>query len=96
MEDFLSSQWESTSVRHAFIRKVRSFSIHYVTQRLLLCICLSFREPGTILLISSTAGEIFSHVLNRTACFCVCGQVYFILAAQLAVTFSVVAVFTFV
>ncbi|XP_041806873.1 protein lifeguard 3-like [Chelmon rostratus] len=43
MEDFLSSQWESTSVRHAFIRKV-----------------------------------------------------YFILAAQLAVTFSVVAVFTFV
>uniref|UniRef100_A0A3Q3MKG7 Protein lifeguard 3-like n=1 Tax=Mastacembelus armatus TaxID=205130 RepID=A0A3Q3MKG7_9TELE len=43
MEDFLSTQWESTSIRHAFIRKV-----------------------------------------------------YLILAAQLAVTFSVVAVFTFV
>ncbi|XP_044074099.1 protein lifeguard 3 isoform X1 [Siniperca chuatsi] len=43
MEDFLTTQWESTSVRHAFIRKV-----------------------------------------------------YLILAAQLAVTFSVVAVFTFV
>ncbi|XP_040005039.1 protein lifeguard 3-like [Xiphias gladius] len=43
MEDLLSSQWESTSIRHAFIRKV-----------------------------------------------------YLILAAQLAVTFSVVAVFTFV
>ncbi|XP_054471898.1 protein lifeguard 3-like [Anoplopoma fimbria] len=43
MEDFLSSQWESTSVRHAFIRKV-----------------------------------------------------YLILTAQLAVTFSVVGVFTFV
>ncbi|XP_077392157.1 protein lifeguard 3-like [Festucalex cinctus] len=43
MEDFLSTQWESTSVRHAFIRKV-----------------------------------------------------YLILAAQLTVTFSVVAVFTFV
>ncbi|CAI5656532.1 protein lifeguard 3 isoform X1 [Oreochromis niloticus] len=43
MEDFLSTQWESTSVRHAFIRKV-----------------------------------------------------YLILSAQLAVTFSVVAVFTFV
>ncbi|KAF1382375.1 hypothetical protein PFLUV_G00143150 [Perca fluviatilis] len=43
MEDFLSTQWESTSVRHAFIRKV-----------------------------------------------------YLILTAQLAVTFSVVAVFTFV
>ncbi|KAM9851046.1 protein lifeguard 3 [Aulostomus maculatus] len=43
MEGFLSSQWESTSVRHAFIRKV-----------------------------------------------------YLILAAQLTVTFSVVAVFTFV
>nr|XP_020476846.1 protein lifeguard 3-like isoform X2 [Monopterus albus] len=43
MEDFLSSQWESTSIRHAFIRKV-----------------------------------------------------YLILAAQLGVTFSVVAVFTFV
>ncbi|XP_070694842.1 protein lifeguard 3-like [Pempheris klunzingeri] len=43
MEDFLSTQWESTSIRHAFIRKV-----------------------------------------------------YLILAAQIAVTFSVVAVFTFV
>ncbi|KAK5861346.1 hypothetical protein PBY51_022752 [Eleginops maclovinus] len=43
MDDFLSSQWESTAVRHAFIRKV-----------------------------------------------------YLILTAQLAVTFSVVAVFTFV
>ncbi|XP_047456664.1 protein lifeguard 3-like [Mugil cephalus] len=43
MEDFLSTQWESTSIRHAFIRKV-----------------------------------------------------YLILTAQLAVTFSVVAVFTFV
>ncbi|XP_070771313.1 protein lifeguard 3-like [Enoplosus armatus] len=43
MEDYLSTQWESTSIRHAFIRKV-----------------------------------------------------YLILAAQLAVTFSVVAVFTFV
>ncbi|TMS06883.1 Protein lifeguard 3 [Larimichthys crocea] len=43
MDDFLSSQWESTSIRHAFIRKV-----------------------------------------------------YLILTAQLAVTFSVVAVFTFV
>ncbi|XP_073329533.1 protein lifeguard 3-like [Pagrus major] len=43
MEDFLSTQWESTSIRHAFIRKV-----------------------------------------------------YLILAAQLAVTFSVVAVFAFV
>ncbi|XP_051259840.1 protein lifeguard 3-like isoform X2 [Dicentrarchus labrax] len=43
MEDFLTTQWESTSIRHAFIRKV-----------------------------------------------------YLILAAQLAVTFSVVAVFTFV
>ncbi|XP_018537533.1 protein lifeguard 3 isoform X3 [Lates calcarifer] len=43
MEDFLSAQWESTSIRHAFIRKV-----------------------------------------------------YLILTAQLAVTFSVVAVFTFV
>ncbi|XP_034042273.1 protein lifeguard 3-like [Thalassophryne amazonica] len=43
MEDFLSTQWESTSIRHAFIRKV-----------------------------------------------------YLILAAQLTVTFSVVAVFTFV
>ncbi|XP_029314969.1 protein lifeguard 3 [Cottoperca gobio] len=43
MDDFLSTQWESTSIRHAFIRKV-----------------------------------------------------YIILTAQLAVTFSVVAVFTFV
>ncbi|CAK6966333.1 protein lifeguard 3-like [Scomber scombrus] len=43
MEDFLSAQWESTAIRHAFIRKV-----------------------------------------------------YLILTAQLAVTFSVVAVFTFV
>ncbi|KAM3607398.1 uncharacterized protein V6R79_007158 [Siganus canaliculatus] len=43
MEDFLSTQWESTSIRHAFIRKV-----------------------------------------------------YLILAAQLGITFSVVAVFTFV
>uniref|UniRef100_A0A8C3G1G0 Transmembrane BAX inhibitor motif containing 1 n=1 Tax=Cyclopterus lumpus TaxID=8103 RepID=A0A8C3G1G0_CYCLU len=36
------------------------------------------------------------YVFNSTSWFCVCGQVYLILTAQLAVTFSVVAVFTFV
>lgn len=76
MEDYLSAQWESTSIRHAFIRKVR------------IAVC-----ADDIMLISS---EMFSCVLNRTAWFCVCAQVYLILAAQLAVTFSVVAVFTFV
>nr|XP_049583017.1 protein lifeguard 3 isoform X1 [Syngnathus scovelli] len=63
MEGFLSTQWESTSVRHAFIRKV-----------------------GLL---------IMSFILLDLKCVLV-WQVYLILAAQLTVTFSVVAVFTFV
>uniref|UniRef100_A0A3B4YA46 Transmembrane BAX inhibitor motif containing 1 n=1 Tax=Seriola lalandi dorsalis TaxID=1841481 RepID=A0A3B4YA46_SERLL len=31
MEDLLSTQWESTSIRHAFIRKVRIFIIYHAT-----------------------------------------------------------------
>ena len=83
MEDFLSTQWESTSIRHAFIRKVR-----------LPIVCFSFFPV-------QSANDCEYHLKPMKSFFlfsrfCVCGQVYLILAMQLAVTFSVVAVFTFV
>lgn len=74
MEDFLSTQWESTSVRHAFIRKVR------------VCDC--------VLTCSLCQWQSCCSDLSFFLFFF--GQVYLILSAQLAVTFSVVAVFTFV
>lgn len=79
MEDFLRSQWDSTSVRHSFIRKVKVSPLHVPVR--LFCECfvsfVSFRKHICV----------FSRVF---------GQVYLILTAQLAVTISVVAVFTFV
>lgn len=49
MEDFLSTQWESTSIRHAFIRKVRVSTIDHVTHRLLLCFSAAYDNPVNLI-----------------------------------------------
>ncbi|KAG7241705.1 hypothetical protein INR49_025170 [Caranx melampygus] len=56
MEDLQRTQWESTSIRHAFIRKVRIFIIpSRHTQKMLL---------------TSTASTDMLYGLNRTSWFC--------------------------
>lgn len=80
MEDFLSTQWESTSIRHAFIRKVRL--------------------PIVCVFPAQSANDCEYHLQPLKSVFffsllCLWAGLL-ILAAQLAVTFSVVAVFTFV
>lgn len=74
MDDFLRTQWDSTSIRHSFIRKVKVSPVH---ARMFYECFVSFIKHICV----------FSRVF---------GQVYLILTAQLAVTISVVAVFTFV
>lgn len=78
MDDFLRTQWESTSIRHSFIRKVKVSPLHVPVTRF--CGLLPFMP-------------FLKHICVVSRVF---GQVYLILTAQLAVTISVVAVFTFV